>query len=192
MKRAASVALVVLLACLSVAAKQKVYMEKSDETPTIAAVEGKAVLVFMRIVSYGAFMATDNYIDNTWIGQTRKKSYYITEVEPGEHYIMCAYNGDDIETEKITMEAGKIYFLSQVLYPESLVRTGLGIATKTDVEAREQLPECQYLVVGKERGKPLDAADYKGALDEFAKQCASDPESKQNVMDYKGYTEFTR
>jgi len=167
-------------------------MEKSDETPAIAPVEGKALLVMMRIISYGFAMVTDNYIDGVWMGQTKKKSYYLTEVEPGTHFVQCAYDQDNIATEKVTFEAGKIYFFSQAIFPTGPFSTGLAIATKTDAEAREQLPECQYLVIEDERGEDLDKEDYQEAIEEFEEECKEDPERHKNTAEYQGYTEFTR
>lgn len=187
-----TIALAVLICVPSVSARVKMLMEKSDETPVIAPVEGKALLVMMRITSYGFAMITDNYIDGKWIGQTKKKCYYLTEIEPGDHYLQCAYDEDDISSEKITFEAGKIYFFSQALFPTGPWSAGMAIAPKTDVEAREQLPECQYLVVGDDPGEDLEAEDYKEALEEFEEQVKEDPDSKKNTAEYKGYTSFTR
>ncbi len=184
--------LALLVCSAAVAAKPKMYMEKSDETPTIAAPEGKALLVVMRIMNYAFAMITDNYIDGTWIGQTKKKSYYLTEVEPGEHYLQCAFDEKNIATEKVNFEAGKIYFFSQAIYPTGPFSTGLAIATKTDAEAKEQLPECQYLVIEEERGEDLEAEDYKEALAEFEEECQKDPERHKNTAEYKGYDSFTR
>ena len=187
-----TVALALLICVPSVSARVRMLMDKSDETPVIAPVEGKALLVFMRITSYGFAMITDNYIDGKWIGQTKKKCYYLTEVEPGDHYLQCAYDEDDIQTEKITFEAGKIYFFSQGLFPSGPFTTGMTIVPKTDAEAREQLPECQYLVVGDKPGEDLEAEDYQEALEEFAEAVQEDPDSKRNTAEYKGYASFTR
>ncbi len=187
--------IIIICFCASVfAGRAKFVMEKSDEKPKIEAKEDKAILVFMRIVSYGFMVFTDNYIDGKWIGQTKGKCYYITEIDPGTHYIMAGIDGydtDDFVFEKLEFKAGHIYFLSQGIFPIRLTRVGLTIVTKTPAEFKEQLPELKYLVVdSNKKGADLEENVFQELKEKCDKKYTEKAENQKNFIEYKGYTEF--
>ena len=49
-----------------------------------------AKLVIYRGTSFGFAVKLDNYLDEKFIGQTKGKSFFITTVEPGEHYVIAS------------------------------------------------------------------------------------------------------
>jgi hypothetical protein len=179
---------IVLVSFLSVTAGGSFVMEESDSTPIITPVEDKALLVFMRTTSFSFSLLVDNYVDGKWIGQTRKKSCFQTEIEPGEHFVQCGHKGKWVRTEKLPFEAGRIYFLKQIICKGPPFTVCIAIDTMGVGEAREQLPECHYYVQGKKRGKDLKEDVYKDALEEFAEESKEDPDRHRNVTEYRGYT----
>lgn len=180
----------VVLAAGAFAGKDFV-MAKAKGDPSFTPKEGKALLLVMRTTSYAFAMPTDNFIDAKWIGQTKKKSYYLADVEPGTHYVNCAWDNKLVATEKVTFEAGKIYFLVQVLWPTGPFSTGLAIGGMSDKDVRGEIGECKFLQVDPDdMGEELPADVYKKAVDEFEKECTEDPKKHKEMLEYQGYSGF--
>jgi hypothetical protein len=87
------------------------HMITMDVKPAIAPKPDKAVLVIARTTSIGFAVTIENYLDKKLIGQTKGKSYFMTDVQPGQHYVMG--HAENWATARINFEAGKIYFLNQ-------------------------------------------------------------------------------
>ena len=89
------------------------HMITKDVQPGLAIKSTKAVLVIGTTLS--GLNSSDLYLDGKMIGQTKGKSFFITDVEPGTHYVMA--RAEKISTEKIKFEAARIYFLKQGIDP---------------------------------------------------------------------------
>ena len=63
-------------------------MVQQEQRPEIKAPANKAMLVIIRATNFGFAVVVDNYLDGEHIGQTKGKTYFLTEVEPGTHYVM--------------------------------------------------------------------------------------------------------
>ena len=80
---------------------------------------GKALVYFIQEKGSDALIG----VDGTWVGQTKKSSYFAVSVEPGEHHV-CA----DVHTPRgipgvplgflhFTAEAGNVYYFdARVVY----------------------------------------------------------------------------
>ena len=86
-------------------------MLKPEQPRELVAKEDKALLVIIRDTYFGGAIVFWNYLDGQFIGETMGNTYFITDVDPGQHYVV-------VETENtcaadLTFEAGKRYFLRE-------------------------------------------------------------------------------
>lgn len=177
---------VLLMSC----AAGTVHMLDQDIKPKIAVKSDKAVLVVVRTTSYGWAIVIDNYIDRKMVGQTRGKSYFMTDVAPGTHYVMA--KAENVAAARINFEAGRIYFLDQGIYMGIwTARTGLSVMTAA--EALKQINEegCDYRVYNLQNpGEDLDPEDYQETRDDFEKEVKEDPTRHKDTLEYKGYSKL--
>ncbi len=173
---------VFLLSC----AAGTVHMIEQDVRPTLATKPDKAVLVIVRTTSLGWGLTFDNYIDGKMIGQTRGKSFFITEVQPGTHFVMA--KAENVAAAKINFEAGRIYFLDQGIYPGFwTMRTGF--SPMAAEEAKKQLGESgiQYRTYNASNpGPDMDSKDYEETKADFEKEVKGDPKRHKNILEYRG------
>jgi hypothetical protein len=160
-------------------------MIEQDTKPEIKPVSDKAVLVVLRTTSFGFAVVMDTYLDGKLIGQTQGKCYFITKVDPGEHYLMG--ESENIATAKINFEAGKVYYLNQDVFM-GVMKARTGWEPKSPEFAIEQIPECDYLVYDVNNpGDDLDEDDYQEAIEDFEEEVKDDPERHINTLEYTGY-----
>ncbi len=163
------------------------YMTEQDTKPPIAPKADKAELVIVRTTSLGWAITIDNYIDGKMIGQTRGKSYFIAEVQPGSHFVMA--KAENVAAARINFEAGRVYFLDQSIYPGFwTMRTGFSAMTKEDALKQVNESGCDYRVYDtKNPGPDMEAKDYNETKADFEKEVKEDPKRHQDVLEYKGY-----
>lgn len=95
-------------------------------------VEGKAALVVGRTTIFGGGINFENYLNKTFIGTTKGRSFFITSVDPGDHYITA--HGENYASMLIRFEAGKTY------YVQNEVRMGAFMA-----RAKVELVDAQHM-----------------------------------------------
>lgn len=79
-------------------------------------------LVYVLAPTYeGGYLQMKLSADRVWIGVNQYKSYFVSTLEPGEHDF-CSKSGDNATHLKLTLEAGKSYFLRQ----DSVAKLGIG------------------------------------------------------------------
>ncbi len=164
------------------------HMTLMETKPRIAVKKDKAVLVIVRTTILSGGLEIDNYLDGKMIGQTKGKSFFITDVKPGSHYVMA--HAENWAAARINFSAGRVYFLSQMIAPGIWVpRTGFSPMTAKD--GLEQINEsgCNYLVYNKP-GEDMSAEDYKGVKDDFEKEVKEDPGRHKDTLEYKGYNKL--
>jgi hypothetical protein len=177
---------VLLMSC----AAGTVHMIEQDVKPPLGIKPGKAVLAIVRTTSFGWAIVIDDYIDGKMIGQTRGKSYFITDVTPGTHYVMA--HAENIAAAKIQFEAGRIYFLDQGIYP-GVWKARTGLSAMTAEEALKQINEngCDYRVYNTQKpGEDLDPKDYQETKADFEKEVKEDPARHKDTLEYKGYSKL--
>jgi hypothetical protein len=160
-----------------------IHMITKESKPEISAKSGKAVLVIVRTTSFGWGSVVDNYLDGKMIGQTQGKMFFITEVNPGEHYVIS--HADNTDTVRLRFEAGKIYLLQQGIYP------GWNIVTRfspmTTEEFANEVKEATFVVYDTEHpGKDMSDKDFKEAKDDFEKEVKQG--EHKDTLQIKGYT----
>ncbi len=176
--------LVVLAACGG-GAKHMTLMETK---PRIAVKKDKAVLVIVRTTSLGGAIAIDNYLDGKMIGQTKGKSYFVTDVNPGSHYVMA--HAENWAAARINFAAGRVYFLNQMITIGVWApRTGFSPMSVKDGLEQSNESGCDYLVYNKP-GENMSAEDYKGVKDDFEKEVKEDPGRHKDTLEYKGFSKL--
>jgi uncharacterized protein DUF2846 len=160
------------------------HMVAKDPRPALTARSDRAVLVIVRTsIAYGGY-GINNYLDGKLIGQTQGKSYFMTDVKPGTHYLMS--RADNIDTARLKFEAGRIYFLQQGIYPgwDATAR----FSPMTPDDAKLEIQEASYLVYDRQKpGGDLPGKDYDKAKDDFDKENLEDPTQHKDILDYRGY-----
>lgn len=164
-------------------------MLKQDTQPEIKADPEKAVLVIYRGTSFGGGIDIENYIDKKFIGQTEGKSYFISKVDPGSHYLVGA--SENNACAKITLEAGKIYYVMQGIYPGVMrARTGFSASNPEDF-TKDQKEGMDYLLytppASTDDLPSIDEDKYKETVADFEKELVSDPSKNKDMVELKGY-----
>jgi len=153
------------------------HMITKDVNPHLAIKPNKAVLVIGTTIS--GIKTFDFYIDGKMIGQAKGKSYFITDVEPGMHYVMA--RAEKISTEKIKFEASRIYFLawdSRIAFTPLTLDEGLNMMNESD---------RVYLMFDIQNpGKDLSQKDYQEAINQFEEEARVDPKNHKKFLEYKG------
>jgi len=145
----------------------------------------KSTLVVMRTTSFGFAVVFPSYIDGKYIGQTKGKSYFITKVDPGEHWLIG--EGENRAVAKITFESGKVYYLEQLVIMGAM-KARTGWHPRDPEYFREQLPELSYLVAAPdEKGEDMEPEDLQEDKENFEEEIREDPEQHKNTLEYVGY-----
>lgn len=171
--------------CLLIVSCGGFYMLRKEPPPDISADESTATLVIYRGTAFGAAVRIDNFLDNKFIGQTRGKSYFITRVDPGTHYIIGA--SENNACAKIDFEAGKVYYLLQAIYPGMMfARTGFVGSNPEDFE--KDLPKLSYFKCCTDDELPtMDEADYQETVADHEEELKKDPDRHEDTVNIKGY-----
>ncbi len=174
------------------------HMITKDVKPSITAKSGKAMLVIIRPTKWGGTVGAitiggghivTNYLDAKMIGQTHGKSYFITEVKPGTHYLMA--QSENIAVARLNFEAGKIYVLQQLLFPgfnplKKVPRTGFAPMTAGDFV--KEFKDADYLVYDTAHpGKDMSQKDFQEAKTDFEREVKEDPARHKDTLAYKGF-----
>lgn len=160
-------------------------MIAKDTKPALATKPDKAVLVIIRTTSFGWGAVVSNYLDGKLIGQTQGKSYFMTPVVPGSHYLIADAGNKD--TARLKFEAGRIYFMGQAIHP-GYHNVTTHYAPMTLEEAKREIMEATYYVYDTQKpGKDLSEKDLKEAKDDFEKENREDPTRHKDVSGYRGY-----
>ena len=181
-----SLCCIVMLLCLTLVSCGGFYMIKKDTKPAIKASSDKATLVIYRGTSFGFAVKIDNFLDNKFIGQTQGKSYFITQVDPGEHYIIAA--SENNSCVKVTFEAGKVYYLLQAIYPGVMfARTGFEASDPESFE--KDLPSLSYFecCVEGEELPVMEESDYKKTISDHEEELRTNPDRHKDTSNLQGY-----
>ncbi len=159
-------------------------MIAKDIKPPLITKSNMAALVIIQPDSFGGGYVVNNYLDGKQIGQTQYKSYFVTDVMPGKHYLTS--EADNKDTVRINFEPGRIYFLQQGIYPGWNANTRF--SPMTPEEAKREIQEDVYYVYDSGKpGKDMSEKDHKKEVAAFEKENKEDPERYRDILNYKGY-----
>lgn len=126
-----------------------VHMIDVDQKPPLSVKRNKALLVIVRPTSFAWRVVIDNYIDGKLIGQTHGKSYFMTDITPGHHYLMA--HAENWAVAHLNFEAGKMYLLEQqVLIGEHKARTAFSPLSYEETIKEISASSCSYRVYNPE------------------------------------------
>ncbi len=177
---------VILMACVALfTGCATTQMLKPEQHPELVAKENKALLVILRDTYLGGAIVFWNYLDDRFIGETMGDTYFTTDVEPGQHYVV-------VETENtcvadLTFEAGKRYFLREgVTIGLWRARTS-GFSPVSAEEAVKSVKGLKYLELDPNGElKSIDPGVYKKAIEEYRADVKANPEAFKDMLQYKG------
>ena len=113
-------------------------------------------LVYVLAPTYeGGYLQMKMSADRSWIGVNQYKSYFVAALSPGVHDF-CSKMGDNATHLKLTLEAGKSYFLRQ----DAVAKSGMGKPPTTLLELSQEdaaflLKKCKRLeFAGKNKWTP--------------------------------------
>lgn len=160
-------------------------MIKPEQPPELAATSDSALLVIVRDTYWGGAIVFWNYLDGKFIGETMGNTYFITNVQPGEHYIVSGTENSGVA--HLDFQAGKRYFLRQgVIMGVWRARTS-GFFPMTAEEAQKAVRNCTYLKLDTSKTFPdMEPALYQKAIEEYHVGVKENPDGYKELLEYKG------
>lgn len=164
------------------------YMLTKDTGPEIKSDPDKATIVIYRHVSVGGAIVFNTYLDNMLIGQTKWKSYFIAKTEPGEHVLITS--AENNSCAKITVEAGKVYYINTV--PTIGVMKARVLTSASDpMKFDEQKKELTFYQLSTQDADKedlsLDKETYDETVADYEKELKEDPDRHKNMINLKGF-----
>lgn len=161
-------------------------MVTRDTKPEITAKSDTATLVIIRDTSFGFAVTFWNYLDGKFIGETKGKTYFVTSVKPGPHYVVVT--SENTAVANIDFQPGKTYFLHEGVLPGLWRARTSGFEPLTYQQAMESIRNCTYLEI--DTGKTTEDMDpqlYKKAIEEYHVEVKQNPDGFKAILEYKGY-----
>jgi len=161
-------------------------MVKRDAKPEITAKSDSATLVITRDTSFGFAVTFWNYLDGKFIGETTGKTYFVTSVKPGPHYVVVA--SENTAVANIDFQPGKTYFLREgVLIGLWRARTS-GFEPLMYEQAMESIRSCSYQEIDMSKtAEDMDPQLYKKAIEEYHAEVKQNPDGFKAILEYKGH-----
>ncbi len=161
------------------------HMTKTDKTPDLTIDPNKAKLVIIRETYFGGGIVFWNYLDGRLIGETMGRTYFITSVTPGPHYLVVAT--ENTCAAHFEFKPGKTYFLGEgVTMGVWRARTS-GFYPMTPKEAKNAMKNCSYMELNPQAGgEDMDPNLYRQAIDEYHRDVKENPNAYKDILDYDG------
>lgn len=160
-------------------------MLRPEHPPELAAKPDSALLVIVRDAFLGNAIVFWNYLDGKFIGETMGKTYFVTQVHPGEHYVVVA--SENTGVAHLNFQAGKRYFLREGVTMGIWRARTSGFYPMTAAEAQEAVKNCTYLQLDPSKTFPdMEPALYQQAISEYTKDVQENPAGYKEMLEYKG------
>jgi hypothetical protein len=160
-------------------------MIKPEKPPELGTISDAALLVIIRDTWFGGGIVFWNYLDGKFIGETMGNTYFVSKVQPGNHYIVSATENTGVA--HLNFQAGKYYFLRQgVMIGNWRARTS-GFFPIPAEEAKKSMQDCTYLQIDDSKPFPdMEPALYQKAIEEYETDVRENPEGYKELLEYKG------
>jgi len=161
-------------------------MVAPDRQPDLAPQSDMATLVIIRDTSFGFAIVFWNYLDGKLIGETKGKTYFVTRVKPGPHYVVVTT--ENTAVAHLDFQPGKTYYLREgVLLGLWRARTN-GFSPVNQQEALEAMKNCTYMEYDPKRGgEDMDPKLYQQAIADYHTEVKQNPEGFKAILEYKGH-----
>jgi hypothetical protein len=161
-------------------------MVAPERQPNITPATDKATLVIVRDATLGFAIVFWNYIDGKLIGETKGKTYIVTQVNPGRHYVVVTT--ENTAVAQIDFQPGKIYYLREGITMGIWRARTSGFSPLTAQEAKEAMSKCTYMELDpKNNVGDMDPKLYQQAIADYHSEIKQNPEGFKDMLEYKGY-----
>ena len=161
------------------------HMVKPDKAPNLSFNPGKATLVIIRDAWLGGSMVFWNYLDRKLIGETQSRTYFVTSVTPGPHYVVVATENACVA--HFDFKPGKTYFLGEGVTVGIWRARTSGFYPMTPEDAKKAMKDCSYLEYSpKTGGEDMDPKLYQQAIDEYHEDVKKNPDAFKDILNYDG------
>lgn len=146
-----------------------------------------SVIVMHANTNFHIFKGVYNYfIDDEFIGQDKRNSYFIAKVKPGTRYLYITLKGKVYNVGRFDFKPNKIYYILRKSCPGGNI-----LLTQKPEEfqqfVKEETPE--FLIRKEGSGEPDKVKEkrLKKAKEEFDEEVEDDPGRHEDVLKYPGY-----
>jgi len=161
------------------------HMAQPDKAPELTSSSDKATLVIVRETFFGGAIVFWNYLDQKLIGETKGKTYFVTSVAPGPHYVVIAT--ENTAVAHFDFKPGKTYFLGQGVAMGLWRARTSGFYPMTQEDAAKAIKDCTYLAYDPKTGQEdMDPQLYRKAIDEYQKDVKENPDKFKDILEYDG------
>lgn len=175
-------------------------MLKPAQTPNFTPNQDVAQLVVMYDTYAGEELVFQNYLDGKFIGEASGKTYFVTHVPPGKHYVVSTYDNqfppgkrhsvsatENAGVVQLDFEAGKSYFLRKEVTKVPWRAEIAGFYPITSQEARQAVNDCTYLELNPtKKVSDMSSEQYQAAIEKYQANVKDSPENYQKLIEYKG------
>ncbi len=160
-------------------------MLRPEKPPELAAKPDSALLVIVRDAWIGNAIVFWNYLDGKFIGETKGKTYFVTQVPAGDHYVVGTT--ENTAVAQFDFQPGRKYFLRQGVSMGLWRARTSGFHPMTAAEAQQAIQGLTYLQLDTTKEFPdMDPALYKQAVDEYHTGIKENPEGYKDLLEYRG------
>ena len=161
------------------------HMTKFDKAPDRTFKSDKATLVIIRNIFLDDGAVFWIYLDRNLIGETTEKTYFVTSVTPGVHYLVVLAENKSVA--RFDFKAGKTYFLAEWGMIGVWRSRTAGLYPMTPEDAEKAMKKYTYLEYDHKTGQELiDPKLYQQAIDEYLKNVKDNPETFKDILKYDG------
>ncbi|HYA15425.1 MAG TPA: hypothetical protein VEF33_13905 [Syntrophales bacterium] len=162
------------------------YMLAPDRKPDLTPRKKMATLVIIRDQHYGWPAVFLHYLDGKFIGDTKGKTYFVTPVEPGPHYVVVVT--ENAAVAYLKFEPGKIYYIHECVIVGHWRARTCGFNPLTPEQARESMKECTYWERDPAKGgEDMDPNSYQQVIADYQAEVKQNPKGFKAMLEYKGY-----
>jgi len=157
-----------------------------DRKPDLTPRQDSATLVIIRDTSFGFAIVFWNYLDGKLMGETKGRTYFVTHVNPGPHYVVVST--ENTAVAYINFQAGRTYYLREgVIMGMWRARTN-GFSPMNPQEAMEAMNNCTYMEYDpKSGGGDMDPKLYQQTIADYHAEVKQNPEGFRSMLEYQGY-----
>ena len=161
-------------------------MMAPDRKPDLTSRPDTATLVIIRDTFMGTAIVFWNYLDGKFIGETKGKTYFVTTVKPGQHYVVVAT--ENTAVANLDFQPGRTYYLREGVTMGLWRARTSGFSPLNPQDAMEAMNNCTYWEYDpKKGGEDMDPKLYQQAIADYHAEVKQNPGGFKNMLEYKGY-----
>lgn len=161
-------------------------MAAPDRKPDLAPRSDAATLVIIRDAFLGSAIVFWNYLDGKFIGETQGRTFFLTSVKPGPHYVVVT--SENAAVAHLDFQVGKTYYLREGVTMGLWRARTTGFSPLSPQEAREAMNNCTYWEHDPQKsGEDMDPKLYQQTIKDYHEEVKQNPAGFKDILEYKGY-----